>query len=138
MPEAEKLTPAGPSDLAAALAYARRYQGRKRVHSADELMSDIVAKRLVEHLERAGFAVIPCRVCPRQGSYRLARLAAKFGPEISLRELIDRFSYDCLWRAEARSKRGQSAYGVYLPDLEQKRPPDGPPGIVKLRLVKKE
>jgi hypothetical protein len=33
----------------------------------------------------------------------LARLAAKFGPEIGLRDLLDRFSYDCPWRAEARA-----------------------------------
>ena len=66
----------------------------------------------------------------------LARLAAKFGPEITLRDLTDRFSYDCMWRAEARSKKGKSACGVYLPDLEHKRPPDLPPGMVKLRLVK--
>jgi hypothetical protein len=81
---------------------------------------------------------IVCRVCSRGGSYRLARLAAKFGPEITLRDLLQRFSYDCLWRAEARSKRGQSACSVYLPDLEQPRPPDKPPGMVKLRLVQKE
>jgi hypothetical protein len=74
----------------------------------------------------------------RRDSYRLARLAAKFGPEISLRDLTDRFAYDCLWRAEARSKKGKSACGVYLPDLEQPRPPDVPPGLVKLRLVKKD
>jgi hypothetical protein len=80
---------------------------------------------------------IACRVCSRRGSYRLARLAAKYGPEISLRDLADRFSYDCLWRAEARSKKGKSGCGVYLPDLEQPRPPDVPPGMVKLRLVKK-
>jgi hypothetical protein len=72
----------------------------------------------------------------RDGSYRLARLAAKYGPEITLRDLTDRFSHDCLWRAEARSKKGKSACGVYLPDLEHKRPPDLPPGMVKLRLVK--
>jgi hypothetical protein len=66
----------------------------------------------------------------------LARLAAKFGPEISLRDLTDRFSYDCLWRAEARSKHGRSSCGVYLPELEQPRPPDDPPGRAKLRLVK--
>jgi hypothetical protein len=81
---------------------------------------------------------ISCRVCPRAGSYRLARLAAKYGPETALRDLTDRFSYDCMWRAEARSKKGKSACGVYLPDLEQKRPPDLPPGLAKLRLVKKE
>jgi hypothetical protein len=65
-------------------------------------------------------------------------LAAKYGPEISLLDLTDRFSYDCLWRAEARSKKGKSACGVYLPDLEQPRPPDVPPGLVKLQLVKSE
>jgi hypothetical protein len=59
-------------------------------------------------------------------------LAAKYGPEISLLDLTDRFSYDCLWRAEARSKKGKSAC-VDLPDIEQTRPPD----MVKLRLVKK-
>jgi hypothetical protein len=37
----------------------------------------------------------------------------------------------------ARSKKGKSACRVYLPDLEQPRPPDVPPGMVKLRLVKK-
>jgi hypothetical protein len=81
---------------------------------------------------------IACRVCSRKGAYRLARLAAKHGPETSLRDVLDRFSYDCLWRAEARSKRGSNSCGVYLPDLEQPRPPDAPPGLAKLRLVKKD
>ena len=52
------LGPAEPSDLAAALAYALRYQGRKRVGNTDEIMAEIVAKRLVEHLERAGLVVM--------------------------------------------------------------------------------
>jgi hypothetical protein len=78
---------------------------------------------------------IGCRVCSRGGAYRLARLAAKFGPEIGLRDLLDRFSYDCLWRAEGRGKRGVSACGVCLPDLEQPRPPDLPPGLIRLRVV---
>ena len=30
-----------------------------------------------------------------------------------MRDLTDRFSYDCLWRAEARSKKGKSACGVW-------------------------
>ena len=54
----EPLTPADPADLAAALAFALRYQGRKRVHNADEIMAEIVAARLVDHLERAGFVVM--------------------------------------------------------------------------------
>ena len=54
MPEAlEPLTPAAAEDVADALAFALRFSGRKRVHNADEFMSEIVARRLVEHLERA-------------------------------------------------------------------------------------
>ena len=74
---------------------------------------------------------IRCRVGSRAGTYRLARLAAKFGPEIGLRDLLDRFSYDCPWRAAARGKRGVSVCGVYLPDLEQPRPP----GLARPRVV---
>ena len=33
--------------------------------------------------------------------------------------------------------RSEAACGVYMPDLEQPRPPDAPPGLAKLRLVKK-
>src|SRR5271157_2615870 len=39
-------------------------------------------------------------------------------------ESPDESHYDCLWQAEARSKRGVSSCGVYLPDLDQPRPPD--------------
>jgi hypothetical protein len=41
-----------------ALAFALRYSGRKRTHDAGEMMAAIVAKRLVEHLERSGFVVM--------------------------------------------------------------------------------
>ena len=43
------------------LKWLRRWRARgarKRVHNADEIMAEIVAKRLVEHLERAGFVVM--------------------------------------------------------------------------------
>ena len=33
-------------------------EGRKRAHNADEIMAEIVARRLVAHLERAGFVVM--------------------------------------------------------------------------------
>ena len=55
---ADNLAPADPADLADALAFALRFEGRKRVHSADEIMAEIVAKRLVAHLERAGFVIM--------------------------------------------------------------------------------
>lgn len=58
MPDADRLTPADPRDLADTLAFALRYSGRRRVHDASEMMAAIVAKRLVEHLERSGFVVM--------------------------------------------------------------------------------
>jgi hypothetical protein len=51
----EKLTPADPRDLADAVAFALRFDGRRRVHSADGYMAAIAAERVVRHLERAGF-----------------------------------------------------------------------------------
>jgi hypothetical protein len=67
----DKLTPADPAELAAALAFALRFQGRKRVHNADEIMAEIVAKRLVERLERAGFVVM--KRAPTFGGAALGR-----------------------------------------------------------------
>ena len=58
MSDADRLTPASSEDLADALAFALRYSGRKRTHDAGEMMAAIVAKRLVEHLERSGFVVM--------------------------------------------------------------------------------
>jgi len=52
------LTAAAPDDLANALAFALRFDGRKRKHDAAEMMAAIVAKRLVDHLERSGFVVM--------------------------------------------------------------------------------
>jgi hypothetical protein len=54
----DRLTPAAPEDLADALAFALRFDGRRRKHDAAEMMARIVAKRLVEHLERSGFVVM--------------------------------------------------------------------------------
>jgi hypothetical protein len=54
----DRLSPATPEDLADALAFALRFDGRKRKHDAGEFMATIVAKRLVEHLDRAGFVVM--------------------------------------------------------------------------------
>jgi hypothetical protein len=55
---ADALTPATPDDLCDAIAFALRYSGRKRVHDADEMMARIVAERLVDYLQRAGYVVM--------------------------------------------------------------------------------
>lgn len=54
----DPLTPARPEDIADALAFALRYSGRKRVHDSAEIMAALVAKRLVEHLDRCGFVIL--------------------------------------------------------------------------------
>jgi hypothetical protein len=43
-----------------------------------------------------------CDACKRAGSYRLARLAVKFGAEILLDDLLVRLSADCPWRDDPR------------------------------------
>jgi len=59
MPDpAERLTPASAEDLADALAFALRFEGRKRKHDAGDIMARIVAERLVKYLDRAGFVVM--------------------------------------------------------------------------------
>ena len=57
MPD-DKLAPVAARDIADALATGLLSERRSRVHRADELLARIVAKRLVKHLERAGFVVM--------------------------------------------------------------------------------
>jgi hypothetical protein len=82
---------------------------------------------------------IGCAFCNRTGTYRLARLAAKYGAEIPMNELLDRLARDCQWRREV----GERPPGKYDPkcgarfiDLDAPRPPDLPPGTMGLRVVK--
>ena len=58
MTETNPLRLAEPEDVAATLAFALRYQGRKRVADADEMMARITAERLVRHLKDAGYVVM--------------------------------------------------------------------------------
>ncbi len=58
MTDAPQLRPATPDEIADALAFALRYDGRKRVHDADEPMGRITADRLVRHLEASGFVLM--------------------------------------------------------------------------------
>lgn len=78
-----------------------------------------------------------CDHCKRRGQYRLARLAAAFGAEATAMEVLDDLTRDCAWRLDRARKRkpGLGNCGVYLLDLRSGRPPDLPPGAVRLRLV---
>ena len=66
MTDPAPLSPATPDEIAQSLAFALRYNGRKRVHDADEVMARITAERLVRHLEMSGFVIMkaPPRSAP--------------------------------------------------------------------------
>ena len=79
---------------------------------------------------------IACRRCTRKGSYRLARLAAKYGSEIPMMELLAHLAGDCaIWDAR---HPGVPRCGAYFVDLEFPAPPPDRPteGMRRLRLVK--
>jgi hypothetical protein len=54
----EDLTPADPEDLGAALAFALRFDVKRRNRDATEIMARIIARRLVGHLAQSGFVVM--------------------------------------------------------------------------------
>lgn len=82
---------------------------------------------------------IGCAFCKRQGSYRLARLAAKLGPETPLDEVLRWVTKDCPVQGERprrRSRNDQSRCHARFIDLEgPPSPPDLPPDLRKLRVV---
>ena len=58
MPNAGALRPADPIEAAGALAYALRYDGKRRVYHTDDAMVRITAEWLIRHLEQAGFVLM--------------------------------------------------------------------------------
>jgi hypothetical protein len=58
MNEEDRLRPATAEEIADTIAFALRYEGRKRVAHADEMMARITADRLVRHLRGSGFVVM--------------------------------------------------------------------------------
>jgi hypothetical protein len=96
---------------------------------------------MVERLSAFQWVIvrIGCNLCNRSGTYRLARLSAKFGTEISLEELLDKLALDCLWRRQPwqrTARKYQPKCGAHFVDLERApTPPDLPPSMRRLRLV---
>jgi len=80
---------------------------------------------------------IACRVCNRQGRYRLARLAHRFGCDITLDQLVDELSRDCPLRdpkVRRKATIGEGC-GAHLPDLGGTLPPDLPPSPGRVRVI---
>ena len=75
-----------------------------------------------------------CDLCRRSGQSKLARLAEKYGSLTSLEALCERMTRDCPWRKDGAA--GNKGCGVYMPDLPAQVPPDLPPGMVRLRVIR--
>lgn len=82
---------------------------------------------------------VRCNQCKRANSYRLARLAEAFGAGISMDDLMGKLFVDCPWRLDPsrpKYRKYEAKCLAYLPDLHpQPRPPDLPPGLLKLRVI---
>jgi hypothetical protein len=80
-----------------------------------------------------------CDVCGRKGGYRLARLAARYGPERPLLEVLGALSADCSVRDLSRYDHAQGwrdGCGARFADLGPiKPPPDLLPDLRRLRLI---
>lgn len=72
---------------------------------------------------------VDCVLCPRRGCYRLARLAARYGPEQSLDGLLAALAHDCPWW-RVNPRKYDPRCGARLVDLERNLPaadhPDAP------------
>lgn len=58
MADEMRLRPATAEEIAETLSFALRFEGRRRVHHADDVMARITAERLVRHLERSGYVLM--------------------------------------------------------------------------------
>jgi hypothetical protein len=75
---------------------------------------------------------IECVLCPRRGIYRLARLAARYGPEQRLDGLLADIAHDCpYWRSNPR--KYEPRCGARFVDIERNLPPPDDPGAPVFR-----
>lgn len=98
--------------------------------------------RPVDRLSSYPYVVVRvgCDLCHRRGAYRLARLAATFGPEIEMDDLLRRLALDCR-HAEGPHRRTGNQYvpkcHARFVDLGWPRPPpDLPPAMAGLKLIR--
>jgi hypothetical protein len=66
-----KLTLADPDDLSDTLSFALRFEGKRRYNDTDRFAADIIADRLVRHLDRSGYVVM--KKPPLGGHGQIAR-----------------------------------------------------------------
>ena len=79
---------------------------------------------------------ISCTMCTRQGRYRLARLAEKFGANIGLDDLLLKLTADCAGAGRSARHPYRRICKARFIDLDgPRRPPDLPPAMMPLRVI---
>lgn len=66
-----------------------------------------------------------CSLCTRRGTYRLARLAEKFGAETEVEDVVRAISMDCPWQRSKRDgppRKYEARCNAFV-EIEE-RPPD--------------
>ncbi len=74
MTDADKrdLMPATAAEVEESLSFGLRYAGKRRVHTADDVMARVTAERLVAHLERSGYVLMrrPAAAVPSTSGHK--------------------------------------------------------------------
>ncbi len=60
---------------------------------------------------------LSCRICPRHGRARLARLAERYGAEIELEDMLDRIAWTCPYPRRPEPGRKAAEVPSLLRDL---------------------
>lgn len=68
---------------------------------------------------------VDCVLCSRRGCYRLARLAARYGPEQDIHDLLRDLAQDCPWYNE-RARKYEPRCGARFTDLDHLPPSNHP------------
>lgn len=79
-----------------------------------------------------------CHYCARARDARLAALAARFGANMTIGELLALFVGRCRWNPHSPLRKPQKyghKCGGYCPDLGRAGPPDLPPSLAGLTLI---
>ena len=70
--EKNALRPATPDEVDGVLSYGLQFKGKRRVHTADDVMARVTAERLREIMEQSGMVVMkrPDAIAPSTSSHK--------------------------------------------------------------------
>ncbi len=79
-----------------------------------------------------------CHYCERGGDASLVACAVRHGSNVTLGELLARFTARCPWSPQSPERKPRKyghKCGAFMPDIGRQGPPDHPPALTALRLI---